>query len=139
MLLRALGQPFVGKQGRERKSLLVWLCFAALTFVAYIVLVLAGSGGVGLLWIVGFVVIGWPTMAIGATTAIVLPRTGRNRTSPSFRAVVSLSLLGWGAAAMALELGTTTEYLPAALLWIAAPTVVAAGSIFGARPLMRVT
>lgn len=118
----------------------MWLCFAALTFVAYIVLVLTASGDLGLRWTVGFVMFGSPTMLIGAGSAIVLTRRGHNGSLPSFRTVVSLSLVAWGMATMALELGASTEYLAAALFWIAAPTLVSAAAAFAIRtPHAQVT
>lgn len=116
------------RDGYGRLSLL-WLSFAGVTFSAYVALVVSGSGDFALLWIIGFVVIGRPTMGLGATAAIVLTPRGDSGPPPSFRTVVGLSLLGWGGAAMAAEVATSIDYLPAALLWIAAPTVASAGSV----------
>jgi hypothetical protein len=117
-------------------ALPVWLGFALAMFALYVALVvLTGSGDRGLVWIVGFVIVGWPTLAVGAVAAVIRTRTGHEGTAASFRAVVGWSLLAWGAAAMTLELGTTTDYVPAAILWIAVPTLLGAASAFAVRAM----
>ena len=110
---------------------LVWLIFAALTFAAYLVLALTGSGdGV---WIVGFVIVGWPTLAAGVAATIFVSRRGGSRGAPSFATVVALSLVAWGVAATALELIATTEYIAATLLSIVLPTGLGVAALFAIR------
>ncbi len=111
----------------------LWLSFAAVTFAAYLIVVGTGSGDLGLRWIVGFVIVGWPTLAIGATAAFVLTRGDHERTTPSFPVVVAWSLIAWGVAALALEIGTTREYIPASVVWIALPTAVGAAAVLATR------
>ena len=117
----------------------LWLSFAGVTFAGYVILVGSGSHDLGLRWIVGFVLVGWPTLAVGVTAALILPRVGREPVAPSFRVVVASSLAAWGVAALALEVGTTREYIPASLLWIALPTAVSATlvAVEGQRAVTR--
>ena len=109
---------------QDRLLRLIWTAFALATFALYVALVvLTGSGDRGLLWIVGFVVVGWPTLAIGVAAALISRRTVRHR--PPSSKVLAVSMLAWGLAAMALEVSTTTDYVAATLLWMGLPTALA--------------
>jgi hypothetical protein len=119
----------VSRQPRWQLSGRLWLSVAAVTFVAYIAVVIAGSGDLAALWIVGFVLVGWPTMIAGVLAALAATRRA-DPAAPAFLRMVGLSLLAWGAAAVTIELVTSREYVPATLLWMAAPTALSSVAVW---------
>ena len=103
-----------------------WAALAVATFGVYLAVVATAGGDLGVRFIAGFVVVGWPVLVAGATLSMMSGRLRHRGSARSLSRMVTVSLLLWGVGAVAIAASADPGLYAAILFWMVAPTVVAA-------------